>query len=347
MAPKVFTTGTTGYIGGDFLYALVEKHPDWDITALVRSSEKGAKVTAAFPKVKVVYGSNESGGDVIEAEVAKADIVYHFGGSADDVPGTTSIIKALHRKKTRTFYIHTSGTGVLAHETTSTGRFGDEFAKVYNDGDDGIAELTSLPDHALHRNVDKLVLAAGTDTVKTAIVSPPTIYGPGRGPDHRRSIQVYRATEAILKKEKGFVVGKGENVWHQVHVQDLSDVYVALGEAAASGSPDGAPATWNDQGYYLAENGQFVWGQILRHVAQEAHKQGFLPEPTADGLSPSEVDKLLDRGAYLVGTTSRGEAIRARKLLGWKPHRPSLQALIPDIVASEAKALGLTPDKST
>ncbi|RMZ78655.1 hypothetical protein DV738_g3724, partial [Chaetothyriales sp. CBS 135597] len=354
MAPKVFITGVTGYIGGDVLYALVEKHPDWEITALVRNEDKGSKVTAAFPKVKLVYGTNESAGDAIEAEVAKADIVYHFAGSADDVPGTTAIIKGLQRKKsnnnsegTPAFYIHTSGTGILAHETTATGRFGDDFPHVYNDGDEGIGELTSLPDYALHRNVDKLVLAAGSDTVKTAIVSPPTIYGPGRGPDNKRSIQVYRATEAILKNKRAFVVGKGENVWHQVHVQDLSDLYVALGEAAASGSPDGSPATWNEQGYYLAENGTFVWGRILREVANEAHKQGYLPDPKADGHSPAEVDKFFARGAYLVGTTSRGEAIRARKLLGWKPHRPSLQDLIPDIVASEAKALGLTPDKAT
>ncbi|RMZ89121.1 hypothetical protein DV736_g3638, partial [Chaetothyriales sp. CBS 134916] len=343
MAPKVFTTGATGYIGGDFLYALVQKHPDWDITALVRNSDKGAKVTAAFPKVKLVYGTTQSAGNVIEDEAAKADIIYHFADSADDVPGTTAIVKGLQKKKTHGFYIHTSGTGILTHETMSTGRFGDDFLNVYNDWD-GIVELTNLPDDALHRNVDKIVLAAGSDTIKTAIVSPPTIYGPGRGPDNTRSIQVYRATEAILKHKKGFVIGKGKNVWHEVHVHDLSDLYILLGEAAA-GSVDGAPATWNDQGYYLAENGRFVWGEILRNVAEEAHKQGFLPESTANSLGLEEVQKFLESGHYLVGTTSRGEAIRARKLLGWKPHRPSLEDEVPDIVKSEARILGLTADK--
>ncbi|RMZ80534.1 hypothetical protein DV737_g2887, partial [Chaetothyriales sp. CBS 132003] len=344
MAPKVFTTGATGYIGGDFLYALVQKHPDWDITALVRNSDKGAKVTAAFPKVKLVCGAIQSASDVIEGEATKADIVYHFADSADDVPGTTAIVKGLQKKTTRGFYIHTSGTGILTNESILTGRFGDDFPKVYNDWD-GIAELTNLPDDALHRNVDKIVLAAGSDTIKTAIVSPPTIYGRGRGPDNNRSIQVYRATEAILKHKKGFVIGKGENVWHEVHVQDLSDLYVLLAEAAA-GSTDGAPATWNDQGYYLAESGKFVWGEILRDVAKEAHKQGLLPEPTADGLGPDQVQNFFDSGHYLVGTTARGNAIRARKLLGWKPHRPSLEDEIPDIVKSEAKALGLTADKA-
>ena len=60
-------------------------------------------------------------------------------------------------------------------------------AKVYGeaptigyDDDKGVDELTSLPDHAFHRDVDKVVLEAGikySDSVKTAVVCPPTIYG--------------------------------------------------------------------------------------------------------------------------------------------------------------------------
>lgn len=45
---------------------------------------------------------------------------------------------------------------------------------------DRVNELTSLPDDAFHRNVDKIVLEAGSkhgDVVKTCILCPPTIYG--------------------------------------------------------------------------------------------------------------------------------------------------------------------------
>jgi hypothetical protein len=51
--------------------------------------------------------------------------------------------------------------------------------KQYDDLD-GVEELTHLPDEAFHRDVDKIVLEAGTkhgDRVKTVIVCPPTIYG--------------------------------------------------------------------------------------------------------------------------------------------------------------------------
>jgi uncharacterized protein YbjT (DUF2867 family) len=77
MAPSLFLTGVTGYIGGDFLSLVTEKHPEYEITAIVRNSDKGAKVAAAYPKVKLVYGDLDSA-DVLEEEASKADIVYQF-----------------------------------------------------------------------------------------------------------------------------------------------------------------------------------------------------------------------------------------------------------------------------
>lgn len=69
------STGATGYIGGDALFALVEAHPDWEYTCLVRNPDKGAKVAAIYPKVRLVYGTLDST-DLLEEEAGKADIVY-------------------------------------------------------------------------------------------------------------------------------------------------------------------------------------------------------------------------------------------------------------------------------
>jgi uncharacterized protein YbjT (DUF2867 family) len=71
---KVFVTGATGYIGGDALEAIAKAHPEYDITCLVRNSDKGAQVAKQYPKIKLVYGDLESA-DVIEEESKKADIV--------------------------------------------------------------------------------------------------------------------------------------------------------------------------------------------------------------------------------------------------------------------------------
>lgn len=68
-------TGATGYIGGDALVEIVKAHPEWEITCSVRNSDKGAKVAAEFPRVKLVYGDLDAT-EMIEEECSKADIVY-------------------------------------------------------------------------------------------------------------------------------------------------------------------------------------------------------------------------------------------------------------------------------
>lgn len=204
-----------------------------------------------------------------------------------------------------------------------------------------MSELVDLPADALHRSVDAIIINAGKQnptSIHTAIVCPPTIYGPGRGPGNTKSIQAYKLSAAVLSRGAGLLIGKGENIWHEVHVQDLSNVYLALGDAAAAG---GGKATWNDEGYYFAENGSFVWGDIQREVARQAHLQKFIDSPNVDSLDIDEVKKIHPNGHYLWGTNSRGRALRARKLLAWSPQKPRLTDLIPEIVALEAKDLGL------
>jgi N-acetyl-gamma-glutamylphosphate reductase len=75
MLLKLSSTGVTGYIGGDALYVIKKAHPDWEVTALVRNSSKGAKVVSQYPDVRLVYGDLDST-DLIAEEAKKADIVY-------------------------------------------------------------------------------------------------------------------------------------------------------------------------------------------------------------------------------------------------------------------------------
>lgn len=219
--------------------------------------------------------------------------------------------------------------------------YGELTSKVFNDWD-GISELTSLPHEAPHRNVDEIVLdASATFTkTKTAIVCPCTIYGAGRGPDNRRSIQVPGLTQTFLKDQKATKIGRAQNVWHQVHIHDLSQLYLLLGEAAAAGGP---PATWDDQGYYLAENGEFVWGDIVDEVVKVAHNKGFLPSDKISSLSIEEMNVIDPSGRALggIGTNSRGVSIRAKKLLDWRPQGKSLMKEIPQVVMEEANRVGL------
>lgn len=337
MALKVFITGATGYIGGDALFEIAHAHPEWDITCAVRNSDKEANIARNFPSIKFVHADLDAI-DVMEEEASRADVVFHFA-NCDHEPSARAIAKGLARRTGRMpgYWIHTSGALMLGTETIDRGCWGEALPKAFNDWD-GVDELVSrFPDHAEHRNVDKIVLQASKmypNKIKTAIVCPPAIFGRGRGPDNQRSIQMYKLTEAFLKHRRAFTVGKGDNIWNHVHVQDLSRLYLLLGEAAARNNK-GDLLTWDDQGYYLAESGEFAWKDAIEAVAQEISKQCQLDLNAVEELSPEEAAKLLPFAKYMIGTNSRGTSIRARKLLGWEPRERSLMDEIPVIVEAE------------
>jgi len=68
------STGVTGYIAGDALFAIYSKHPEFEYTALVRTEEKAAQVREAYPAVRLVLGDLDNA-DLLNQEASKADIV--------------------------------------------------------------------------------------------------------------------------------------------------------------------------------------------------------------------------------------------------------------------------------
>lgn len=265
---------------------------------------------------------------------------------ADHPVAAKALTNGLAARTEPGYLIHTSGTGILLFADLERRIFGEASPKIYDDWE-GIDEVTSLPDSAPHRNVDKIVLAAGTEKaskIKTAIVCPPTIYGQGRGPGNQRGHQVYELAKCTLERKQGIQVGAGRTYWPNVHVFDLSKVYLALVEAAAEG---GGKATWGKAGYYFTENGEHIWGEISKVVASTAQQQGLISSDEVVSVSAEEADKLSGHGSALWGANSRCRAIRARKLLGWSPTEKSLIDEIPLVVESEAKKLGLIQGHAT
>ncbi|KAB8343035.1 hypothetical protein FH972_022629 [Carpinus fangiana] len=321
-------TGATGFIGGDAFHALNAKHPDWAYTCLVRNSDKGAAIAKDYPRVRLVYGDLDSA-ELVEKEAADADVVANFA-SADHLAGINSIIAGIKSSEKPAHLVHTSGTGVLLFPDIEAKTYGEARSKVWDDVKDIDAIINDIPDTAPHRKIDLAILNSGLST--SAIVCPPTIYGAGRGANPR-SVQVPMLTSATLQRKQGFFIGEGKSYWCEVHVHDLSDLYVLLIEDAISG---GKTATWGPQGYYYAENGEFVWGDICRAVAKEAHKQGLLDSADCESLSAEHAEAMSSHSSFLVGTNSRSRASRARQVLGWSPSREGLLSTIPQAVQHEA-----------
>lgn len=105
----------------------------------------------------------------------------------------------------------------------------------------------------------------------------------------------------------------------------------------------GGKATWGKEGFYFAEDGEHIWGEIAKLIASAAKDQGFLTSDDVVTLSGDEANQQLNPYAwYLWGTNSRCKAIRARKLLGWSPkERRMNEEEIAETVSMTAKRLGL------
>lgn len=242
--------------------------------------------------------------------------------------------------------MHTGGTGILTYFDSEVKKtFGEHDDKVFNDYD-GVDELVNLPADAFHRNVDEIVLETGNkhaDSVKTAIICPPTIYGKGRGPVSGRGRQVYELATFVLKEGYSPRIGKGLARWNNIHVHDLSVVFELLVEAALDPSRKADKEIWGAKGYFLTENGEHVWGELSTLVGKAAHEQGFIKqEPEVRELSYDEaVKSSAGFEAASWGLNSRASALRAKKVLGWKPQEKSLEDEVPAIVKSEAARLKL------
>ncbi|KAF7197422.1 hypothetical protein HII31_01232 [Pseudocercospora fuligena] len=107
------STGGTGYIGGTVLDTLVQKHPAYEITALLRNVP--ANFASLYPNVKIVRGDYDAS-ETLSKAASEADIVVHNGDS-DHQPSLTAIVKGLLDSNSASkpkFLLHLSGTGIIA-----------------------------------------------------------------------------------------------------------------------------------------------------------------------------------------------------------------------------------------
>ncbi|KJY02056.1 nucleoside-diphosphate-sugar epimerase like protein [Zymoseptoria brevis] len=343
MAPKIFITGITGYIAGDAFYRLQQTHPEYSYTALIRTEEKANKVRSAYPDVRVVIGGLDDS-ELLTREAAAADIVLHAADASDHEGAAKAIAKGIkegHSKENPGYWLHTGGTGILTYFDSAADKLGEWEEKEFDDWE-GVKEVTTLPDEAFHRNVDKLVLHAGTkdpDVVKTVIVCPPTIYGKGRGPVSGRGRQVYEMTKLILEKGYAPIAGKGKARWTNVHVYDLSDVFVLLVEAAVK--KDTNAELWGEKGYIFVENGEHLWADLSRSVAKKAADLGYIEkDPKEQQLKKQEALDVAGFEAVSWGLNSRAKGHRAKKVLGWKPKCHSLEDEVENILKEEKARQG-------
>jgi nucleoside-diphosphate-sugar epimerase len=288
---NVFVTGASGYIGGTVAAAL--QAAGHRVIGLVRSDERANEVKRRG--IEPVVGTLVD--TALLARLAReADAVVH-AANADDRGSAEAMLAALAGSGKA--FVQTSGSGIVADCAG-----GEPTQAVYEDD----TPVRPLPLRVARVALNEFIRAAAGNDVRTIIIAPPMIYGEGRGANPN-SIQVPRLIEAAKKYGVGRYVGRGGNVWSNVHVDDLADLYLRALDRAPAGA------------FYYAENGE----NALRDIACAISRMlGFGGRAESMSL-PDAIAEFGEVGAtYSFGSNSRVRARRARAELGWSPSAPSL-----------------------
>ncbi|KAF2179689.1 NAD(P)-binding protein [Zopfia rhizophila CBS 207.26] len=331
---NIFLTGATGYIGGDVLYKFATLDTSkFRVSCLVRSTDKAAQMSKAYPSVRIVQG-NLDDSHIIEHESRNADVALHLASTGHS-GSAAAIARGLNERSTQRpgYWVQISGATLLAGQEIAEKRFGSKGDRVFDDMSDAEDILTLISKNP-KRVVENLVISQDSFKVKAALVIGPLIYGEGRGPVNTRSIQAPEIARLTLQEKEGFRLGEGRNSWSNIHVHDLSNLVLELVGAATSAKS----GVWNKDGIYFPENGQMEFGELSSRIAAAAQSRSLIPDATIKRvISADEAEVFMAHGSILWGTNAVGKSSRARSRLGWKPSGASLENEILNIVQCEAE----------
>lgn len=288
---KIFMTGASGYIGGTVAARLLEA--GHSVSGLARSEAGAAKLTGRG--IAAVRGELSSHRVVRDASRA-ADAVINCADASDPFV-VAAIVEGLAGSGKP--FLHTSGSSVIGDK--AAGRFSP---RVHHED----TPSEPLPEKIQRVAVDRAVLRAAAQDVRSAVLCPALIYGEGRGanPD---SIQVPSLIRQAVKSGIPRYIGAGENVWSTVHIDDVASAYLLALEAAPAGS------------FFYLESGEASLKSIVESIARLLGAKR-----PAEGWSIDEaIAEWGPQAAWFsLGGNSRVRADKARAMLGWKPSGPGL-----------------------
>ena len=292
---KIFMTGATGYIGGTIARRLLDD--GHEVRGLARDAEKGKKLSV-FGVEPVTGGLDDAA--ILVAEARRADAVINTANS-DHRGAIDAFLEALAGSDKP--FLHTSGSSIVADDA-----HGDVASEKIYDED---TPVEPVPGKQARVAIDRAIRDASRRGVRSIVVCPTMIYGNGLGLA-RDSAQI----PGLAKRAKasGVVhhVGKGLNIWSNVHVEDVADIY----RLALTKAPAGA--------FYFAENGEASYRDICSAIARRLK----LGAPQAWPFEEAAKELGENSAAYTFGSNSRVRAKRTRSELGWQPKHSSATAWI-------------------
>ncbi|MBV4488117.1 NAD-dependent epimerase/dehydratase family protein [Pseudomonas sp. SWRI153] len=287
---NVFVTGAAGFIGGSIATGLVQA--GHNVTGLVRSAEQAHELKALG--MNTVIGTLEDS-QLLADQARAADAVIN-AASSDHRGAVEALLGAL--RGSGKVFLHTSGSSIVGD--ASGGKASDEI--FY---EDNLPEPTV--DKADRVAIDNLILAAAKDGVNSAVICNTLIYGHSLGVK-RDSVQLPRLLKQARKSGVVRHVGTGQNIWSNVHIEDVVALYLLA-------LTKNVPGT-----FYFVESGEASFIDMTTAMAEALN----LGKPQDWPLPDAEAEWGYEMANYGLGSNSRVRGKHARELLGWTPKRTSV-----------------------
>ncbi len=292
---KIFCTGASGYIGGSVAARLAAS--GHQVSGLVRSTDKAAAVHAFG--IEPVMGTLDDA-EILARAAREADVVVN-AASADHKGAVTALLDALAGSGKA--FVHTSGSSIVG--TRAKGMRSDA---VFDED----TPVTPSPARAARVALNQSILGFRDKGCRPVIICPSLIYGIGHGAG-RDSVQVPLLIKLAKKRGNAAHAGPGENVWSNVHIDDLVPLYVSAIEKAPAGS------------FYFAENGENSMHEACVSINRML---GFSGPPSAMTMQEAAAEWGEGTTEDTMASNSRVRAKRARAELGWQPKARGLIAEI-------------------
>jgi nucleoside-diphosphate-sugar epimerase len=286
---KIFVTGASGYIGGSVAALLASR--GHEVRGLVRTAAKAGGVRAKG--IEPVIGTLDDAA-LLMAEAKAADAVINTADS-DHQGAVEALLAGL--AGTGKPFIHTSGTSLVGDEA-----MGEPSDAVFTED----TPVKPEPDKELRVALNKLIVDAAPG-VRSVVLCNSLIYGDTLGAP-AQSVQIPPLVAQARESGIARYIGRGLNIWSNVHIADMADLYLLALEKAPAGS------------FYYVENGEASFGDLLRAIANALD----LGEAQSWSAEQAVARWGRELAVFALGSNSRVRSAKARQELGWTPIRNSV-----------------------
>lgn len=285
---KALVIGATGFVGHGIARAFQRK--GHEVGGLARTAKAGDWLEAH--QIACVEGSLDQIDALAEKAQAFDTVVFAPMIPYEDERAAVTPLLDACEKAGRTF-IFTSGTGVLGIPALNGQWSQETFAED--------TPFTPPPWLAVRVELENYIRERAENGVRAMIVRPPLVWG------HGGSKQVPAFFDSAKATGQVCYIGAGLNLYSNVHVDDLGDVFALVAEKGIAGA------------IYHAVAGEADFRQIAEAAA-------YVLQVATRSVSYEEACTVWDEMIVKFGlaVNSRSVARRTREELGWEPQHTDL-----------------------